>query len=48
MYKSVINDVISSIKDIFLDESIDVEVLSQLKTVVVVGMKLFNSSGMGE
>lgn len=33
MYKSVIGDVISNIKEIFLDESIDIDVLTQLKAV---------------
>jgi hypothetical protein len=41
VYKSVISDVISNIKEIFLDESIDIDVLSQLKNV---SFNLFNSS----
>lgn len=33
IYKGVINDVISQVKEAFLDENIDIDVLQQLKKV---------------
>ena len=33
VYKSVINDVIGQVKEAFLDESVDIEILQQLKKV---------------
>jgi hypothetical protein len=33
VYKSVINDVINNIRETFLDENIDIDILQQLKKV---------------
>ncbi|ETN78963.1 hypothetical protein NECAME_00336 [Necator americanus] len=34
IYKGVIQDVISQVKEAFLDENVDIDVLSQLKKVI--------------
>lgn len=48
IYRSVINDVIAQVKESFLDESIDIDVLNQLKKVYLWIFYIFSKGGDGK
>lgn len=43
LYRSVIEDVINDVRDIFLDDGVDEQVLMELKTVSLPLFVIFNS-----